>query len=167
MTKHKSKKVTLTKIDPSILKPKPVATSQHASHTGARVIATVNPVRQPLPPADSLGFNLDLGNFDSDPGHPDLDPGNVGEECVDDDDSRAYYVARVRVSSIVVFGYGLTTTRIIPSRYGGVNATYFFKNLFDLKVGGCPLMILANSVARKASSGASIVSQSNSFARAA
>jgi hypothetical protein len=167
MAKRKLKTGTLTKIDPSILKPKPVATSQHAGHKGARVIATVNPVRQPLPPADSLGFNFDLENFDSDTGHPGLDPANIDEECVDDGDSRGYYVARVRVFSLVISGYGLTIPRIIRSRYGGVNATYFYKNLFDLKVGGCPIMTLANSATRKASSGVSIVLQSNSFARAA
>lgn len=90
MGKRKAKN-TLTKINPGVLKYKPVAVSQHASQGGARVTTTVNPICPPstAPPTDPF--------FDP-------DPGNFSEECDEDDGTeedvlREYYVSRVRAFS--------------------------------------------------------------------
>jgi len=75
------------KIDPSILKPKLAAVSQHVAHGGACITTTINPVHQPqAPPFDPLGF--------------DPDPANFSEEHFEDDGSeeeiaREYYMAQV------------------------------------------------------------------------
>lgn len=82
--KRKAKK-TLTKIDPSTLKQRPQATSQHAADNGTRVTTTVNPILQPpvIPGLDTFTFDADASNFD--------------EEFLEDGGgaSRGYYVARV------------------------------------------------------------------------
>ena len=84
----KRKKTTLTKIDPSSLKAKPQAVSQHATDDGIRVTTAVNPIPDPPPfaPADLDDFTADLERL-------------VDEYLEDDtldDVSRGYYVARVR-----------------------------------------------------------------------
>ena len=79
---------TLTKIDPDSLKPKPFATSQHA--TSYRGRATLSQVQPPLaPPPEPTFFNADPLDFVEDP---------PGEEDSDDDNdvARGYYAASVR-----------------------------------------------------------------------
>jgi hypothetical protein len=91
MGKRKSKNKTLTKIDPSILKPKLIAVSQHAAHDGARVTTTVNPARVlPVSPVDPLAFDFDPGGFNED---FEEDEEDQEEESI----LREYYVARVCV----------------------------------------------------------------------
>lgn len=84
MVGRSAAKKTLTKIDPSALKPKPFAVSQHATRSGVRVTKTINPIRQP--PVDPLILNLDPANFGEEP---------TGDATSDEDVSRGYYVARV------------------------------------------------------------------------
>ena len=165
MGKRKGKSSTLTKIDLSTLKPKPVATSQYAGRNGARVITTVHSVRRPLPPADPLGFDLDLANFNDDLGNFDEEPAShdTGEEG----DSGGYHVAQVCPLFTSAFGDRLTTTRTTRFSYGGVNAIYFSKSSFDLKAGGCLPMIVASSVEIKACFVARIALPSNFFVEAA
>jgi len=78
----KRKKVTLTKIDPSTLKPKPHAVSQHAAEGGVRVTTTVKPARQPP------DFAIDVSSFNEE---------HTEGNDTDEDISRGYYVARVRI----------------------------------------------------------------------
>ena len=155
MSRRKAgKRTTLTKIDPSILIPKPVAVSQHAAQNGARVTMTVNPASQPLvPPLDSLDFNLDPENFNEE-----LAGGTVSEE----EFSRGYYVTRVCVLARCCT-CRLIFVRTIHSCYGGRNASFSLKSLFDSKARECPLMANANSAATKARTVALIVSRSSSF----
>ena len=88
MAKAKVKNTTLTKINPSVLRPKPAAVSQHAALDGTRVTTAVNPVHvPPIPPTDSLAFDLDFGDLDKD-----LEE----EEEEEADILKEYYVARVR-----------------------------------------------------------------------
>lgn len=95
MGKRKVKSRTLTKIDPRILKPRLVAISQHATRGGARVTATVNPVRVlPVSPIDPLAFDLDPGDFNE--GFEDDE-----EEPGEGDISKGYYVARVCIYSLL------------------------------------------------------------------
>jgi len=153
MARRKAAKTTLTKIDPSILIPKPVAVSQHAARNGTRVTMTVNPTKPPVPLVDSLNFNLDPENFNEEP-----TGGTVSEE----EFSRGYYVARVCVLACCCMRR-LIFVRTIHSCYGGRNASYFLKNLFDSKAGECPQMADANSAATKARTVALIVLRSSSF----
>jgi len=90
MAKRKVKK-TLTKIDPSILKPKPQAISQHAADDGIRVTTTVEPVYPPVAPDPLLDPAILEAIFDAETS--DL----TGDEDFDDGVSRGYYVARVCV----------------------------------------------------------------------
>lgn len=88
MAKRKLKTNTLTKIDPSVLKPKPLAVSHHATDSGIRVTTALNPVRPPL--ATPL---LEPDIFDA-------DPSNFAEEgsdfCDSDGDvSKGYFTAQV------------------------------------------------------------------------
>ena len=90
MGKRKGKTKTLTKIDPSILKPKLQAISQHAADNGTHVTTTVNPNLQP--PVDPYHL-LDPATFDADASGFD---GECLEDGGDNDDvSRGYYVSRV------------------------------------------------------------------------
>lgn len=82
--KGKARLKTLTKIDPSILKPKPQAVSQHSKNDGTRVTTTINRAPQPVAPAD---FDPDVSNFIAKP--------LEGDSSDDDGVSRSYYVARV------------------------------------------------------------------------
>lgn len=94
MGKRKAKNSTLTKIDPSILKPKMVAVSQYAAHGGARVTTAVNPIR--APPVSSIDpFAFDFG-FDSHVENEEEDEEDEDEQG-EDDVSKKYYVARVCV----------------------------------------------------------------------
>lgn len=84
MGKRKKGNQVLTKIDPSALKPKPLAISQHAAQDGTRVTTTVKPVRQALPaPVDPFVFNANPADFE--------------EELSEDDGSEEDELARVRV----------------------------------------------------------------------
>lgn len=88
MVGRSTAKKTLTKIDPSSLKHKPFAVSQHAARSGARVTKTVNPIRHPpVPPVDPLILNFDPANFGEEP---------TGDTTGDEDVSREYHVAQVR-----------------------------------------------------------------------
>lgn len=90
MGKRKTKTTTLTKIDPSILKLKPQAVSQHATDDGTRVITAVRPIRHPPVTPDSL---LDPTIFDA--GVSSFYDEH-SEDCdVDDGVSGGYYVSRV------------------------------------------------------------------------
>lgn len=83
MGKRKAKS-TLTKIDPSILKPKLCAISQHAAENGGRFTTTVRPAHRP--PEDLPNFAANTSSFNEEYAE--------GNET-DDDVSRGYYVARV------------------------------------------------------------------------
>ena len=72
MAKRKVKSKLLTRIDPGILKPKPLGVSQHAAKNGARVTTAVNPVRSPFPTSLSEPFDFSA------------DPTNFAEERSDD-----------------------------------------------------------------------------------
>ena len=76
---------TLTKIDPSILKPKPAAVSQHAARNGTRVTATINPLVHFPPPVDPIVFNFDPESIDENP----------IAYCGEEDRTGGYYVSRV------------------------------------------------------------------------
>ena len=82
MGKRKTRKQTLTKIDPSILKSRPATISQHATQNGAYVTMAVNPIFQPpLPLVDPLVFNLDPGNFNKE---------HLEDDIGDENTSRGY-----------------------------------------------------------------------------
>lgn len=87
MPKRKAKTETLTKIDPSTLKYKPPAVSQHSDDRGTRVTTTLNPVQPPL------FATLPEPVFSADPSH-------FGENHPDDGDdndaSGGYYSTQVR-----------------------------------------------------------------------
>ena len=84
-SRNKTLVTTLMKIDPSTIKPKPTAVSQHATQNGMRVTAAINPVVQLPPPVDPIVFNFD-------PESPDEDPVAHYEE---EDCTGGYYVSRV------------------------------------------------------------------------
>ena len=134
---------TLTKIDPSIFKPKPAAVSQYATQNGTCVTSAVNPIVQPPPPVDPIVFNFDLESIDEDP---------VAYDGEEDGTGEGYYVSRVCNLACRCVPR-LTVTRTTHSYCGGTNATYFSMNLSDLKAGECPWMAIVNSAATKARSG--------------
>lgn len=72
MGKRKAKNQTLTKIDPSVLKPKPAAVSQHAACDGTCVTTAIKPPQPPVTPEDLFDFNVN--------------PADVGDEWFEDDD---------------------------------------------------------------------------------
>lgn len=86
MSKRRSKKTTLTKIDPASLRPKLQAISQHASEDGTTVTTAVNPPRNPPPFDESDIFNANPLNFKGD---------SLGDDSNEDEVAREYYVARV------------------------------------------------------------------------
>lgn len=64
MGRRKGKKTTLTKIDPSILCPKPPAVSQHADDNGVPVTTAVNPPSPSWMPTEEPDiFNPDASNY--------------------------------------------------------------------------------------------------------
>ena len=84
MGKRKVKNKTLTKIDPSVFKPKPQATSLHDAGNGIRVTTTVKLTGPSQPPEallDSAAFHVDIPN--------------TTDDVIGEDVSRGYYVARV------------------------------------------------------------------------
>jgi len=111
MAKHKAKN-TLTKIDPALLRPKPQAISQHATHRGVRVTTTVNPVRQTLPPLPEPDiFSADPSKFSEE----DLD---VVDDSDDENAPKAYYAGRVCGLSPLERAETHSSTRTIHSCYG-------------------------------------------------
>ena len=87
MGKRKTKVNTLTKIDPSLLRPQTI--SQHATEDGTRVTTSVKPSQPPVvqdPLQNPAIFDAGVLNYDSE--H--LEDGG-------DDVSRGYYVSKVRV----------------------------------------------------------------------
>ena len=86
--RHRSKKFTLTKIDPAKLFSKPQAVSQYATDSGAAVTTTVNPVydSQEMPCEGPDTFDADPSNFKEE---------YLGDEDNEEEVARAYYVARV------------------------------------------------------------------------
>ena len=91
MGKRKARNTTLTKIDPRILTPKPVAVSQHAAHDGTRVTTTVNPVcAPPVSSIEPLAFGSGPGDVDED-----LEEDSGEDDDDDDDISKGYYAAQV------------------------------------------------------------------------
>jgi len=102
-------KSTLTKIDPSLLKPKPYAISQHAAENGERVTTNIRPAHQP--PEDLPNFAADTSSFNEEYAE--------GDET-DDDISRGYYVARVcSFPFFLAFcTHRLTTARTTRFYYG-------------------------------------------------
>ena len=89
MGKRKVKNKVLTKIDPSLFKLKPQATSLHAAGDGTRVTTTVQLTNH----SDSLKALPTSPNFFVDV--PDTTNEGWGDDGADDDVSRGYYVARV------------------------------------------------------------------------
>ena len=144
--RNKTLAATLTKIDPSIFKPKLPAVSQHATQDGTRVTSTINPNVQPPPPVDPIIFNFDPESINEDP---------VAYDGEEDGTGGGYHVSRVcNLARRCV--PRLTVTRTTRSCCGGVNATYFLTNLSDLKARECPRMATVNSAATKARSAALI-----------
>ena len=96
MARHKTaKSTTLTKINPSVLKPKPVAVSQHAAQDGTHITKAVNPIRQPpVPLVDPLAFSLGLENFNEE---------STGDVINGEDISRGYYVAWVCAFNLLLY----------------------------------------------------------------
>ena len=159
MRKRKAK-TTLTKIDPGVLEPKSTAFSYHEAHDGRRVTTALNPVlpAPTAPEVDSFVFNADLPDFDESRFE---DNGNEEEDI-----SRGYYVARVRIflsRSI----RRLIGARIIRSYYGGPNVGYTLEKLSNSKVAGYLPTANVNSAAKRACTVASIALGPNSFAEAA
>lgn len=107
MGKRKAKTGTLTKIDPRILKIKPLAVSQHSTGRGARVTTTVNPVKPPelATPPQGLIFGADPSNFTEDYLG---DDGNDEDDDNDDNISSRYHTTRV---CVLLF---LSARRLIP-----------------------------------------------------
>lgn len=89
MGKRKVKNKLLTKIDPSLFKSKPQATSVHAAGDGTRVTTAVKLTH----PSDPLEAHPNSANIPADV----LDTANEGWEGggADEEISRGYYVARV------------------------------------------------------------------------
>jgi len=153
--RNKTLATTLTKIDPSILKSKPAAVSQHAARNGTRVTTAINPLVHPPPPVDPIVFNFDPESIDESP----------IAYCGEEDRTGGYYVSRVRNVTCRFFFSRLTLTRTTRSYCGGMNVTYFSKNLSDSKAGGCLQMAIVNSAGTKARSAVLIVSRFSSFVR--
>ena len=87
MSKRRSKKNTLTKINPASLRPKIQATSQHAAENGTTVTTTVNPPRDLPLFEESDNFDANPSNFNDDHFRDDANEEEVAKE---------YYVSRVR-----------------------------------------------------------------------
>ena len=97
MKKRKSRlqNKTLTKIDPSILRPKPLAISQHTSSSCTPVTTTINPVQPSFaPPSEPTLFEADPSSL---AGDCLSDEGSDSNEGNDDEDNvaRGYYAGRV------------------------------------------------------------------------
>lgn len=94
MGKRKAKSETLTKIDPSTLKLKPLAVSQHATGNRRRVTTTLKPIRPPLatPLPDPGIFNAEPSNFTE----QDLDHGDEGGLGDEEAILREYFTGPVR-----------------------------------------------------------------------
>jgi len=83
------KHATLTKIDPTILLPKPPAVSQYADDRGAPVTTAIKPTPFSLPgmpPEEPVFFNADTSNFED---------GYTEDEISEEDIVGAYYATRV------------------------------------------------------------------------
>ena len=153
MGKRKSKKNTLTKIDLSILKPKPFDISQHASHNGARVTTILNLVRvPPAPPTDPPASDLDPAGLNGDFEEEENDEveGDRGEDV-----SKGPRAARVCIFPPLPSSW-LIIPRITPFCSGEQNVTYSLKSSFGSRAGEPPLTAVANSVAKKEHTAASI-----------
>jgi len=161
MVKPKLKR-TLTKIDPSILKQKLPAISQHATDSGSRVTTTVEPVLPPIiqdPLLDPTFFGADVS---------DVGEGSFEDGGGDDGVSGGYYVARVRISLLPPFTWKLIAIRTTHSSYGGLNVIFTSRSSYDSKGKEYSLtMVAANSAARKACIAALIVKRSDSSVRVA
>jgi hypothetical protein len=153
---------TLTKIDPNVLKPKPItAVSQHASSSRTRVTVTLNPVLPrlpPTPPPASVTFDADPANL---PGEW-LDDGETGEDVL-----KGYFSAKVYffLSHFPEHTESHPDARTTRSDCGQLNATLSSMNSSDLKVEGFPTMASVSSVVRVACIAVSIVSPFNSCVR--
>lgn len=154
---------TLTKIDPAILKPKPLGVSQHAAGHRKRVTTSVNPLRPPLaiPLPEPANFNAD--------------PSNFAEGPLDDDDSdledvlKEFYASQVRSFCSLGRKGVHPSARIIRYSNGGLTAECTSMSPSGSKVKGSSLKAKAdaNSAAMMVSTAVSIVSVSTSFAEAA
>ena len=101
MKKRKSRlyRQTLTKIDPSILKPKFTAISQHATGSRGRVTTIVNPVLSPEPTV----FDTDLLTFaEKHLRDEDNNDNDVGDN--DNDVARGYYADSVWAFHPLLYG---------------------------------------------------------------
>lgn len=162
MGKRKAKVKVLTKIDPSILKPKPQAISQHAADNGTRVTTAVKPTLRPPvldPLLDPATFDADVSDFDN--------------ECLEDDGdnddiSRGYYVSRVRAFPPLSTFHTqrLITVRTTRSYYGRPSVTCFLRNSYDSKAEVYSPTAAVNSAAKTACTAALIVLQFSSSAQA-
>lgn len=97
--KLRSQNATLTKIDLGSLRPKPFATSHHATGYRGRVTTSLDPVQPPLAPPPGPEF------FDANP--LDLTEEHSSDEGIDSDDdvARGYYADSVWsfISSVTYF----------------------------------------------------------------
>ena len=163
--RKKNNLTTLTKIDPSLLMPKPHAVSHHASGSGIRaatVTTTVNPVQQPPPAATLLEpalFNVDPLDFAE----------GLGDDGIDEDVSREYHIARVSdFYPRLVSTETHSSARIIHSCYGlRLNATCTLTGLSGSRAEGSSLMDNANCAIRMAFTVVLTVLLSTSFVRTA
>ena len=80
MARRRAKKTTLTNIDPSLLKPKTLAISQHETSNGTRVTTPIHPIRETPPAVDPVVFDLDPSNFDREWFEAEADEGDSDEE---------------------------------------------------------------------------------------
>ena len=153
MGKRKTKSKNLTKIDPSLLKPKPVAISQHVAPNGLHVTTAVNPILEHLVPlVGPLGFDFDPASFD-------------GEHSEDDVTGEDYYAAQVHASHPLPHFEADTVVRMIRSYNGRrTNATHSLKRMSDSKVREYLPTAIVNSAAKKACIDVSIVLPSSCFA---
>lgn len=162
MVRQQAKKSTLTKIDPSSLKkPKPKASSQHATQNGRRVTTSVKPAYQPPPALEPL---LDPAIFGEDV--QDFDDEDFEDADADEGTSRGFYVARVRILSPLPSAPGLITTRITHFSCGGRSVITTLRRLYDLKAEAYLPMAVANSAAARGCTVVSIVLLFSSCVRA-
>ena len=145
---------TLTKIDPGVLKVRRPAISQHAAGDGTRVTTNFDLSSHPLLLADPVILDADINGF------ADEDFRDAG---ADEDDSRGYYVARVRFISPPPFVSRLNVTRTTHSSCGSQSAICSLRNSSDSKAEVYLLEGVANSAARPACTVALIVLQYSSF----
>ena len=162
MGRQKSKRKTLTKIHPSLLKPRPQAISQHAADKRTLITTTVNLTSRAPPPLEPLP---DVGISDAD--LQNLIDENLRDDGAEEDISRGYYVARVCNLFPPPPVLKLIVTRTTRSYFGGQSVICSSRNLYDSKAGVYLPAAVVNSAARMARTVALTVFPFSSFVRGA